>query len=193
LKSDVLFATDRLLVREYSDDDARFVLDMYSRWEVQQFLGPSPRTLQNIDEAAAFIHRRRALSQTDPSLGFWAVTLRTGQPIGTVVLEMAPSSAPEKPLPLSEDHEIGWHLHPDYWGHGYATEAAAGVLHRSFDAGIEKAIALIHHANDRSKRVANRLGMSHLGVTYRYYSVQAELYLAVRDPAGLAAAAVKLR
>jgi RimJ/RimL family protein N-acetyltransferase len=180
LKSEVLFATDRLLVREYSDDDAPFVLDMYSRWEVQQFLGPAPNPLRNIDEAETFIRRRRAVGQTNPVLGFWAVTLRTGQPIGTVVLEMAPLSAPQKPLPLSEDHEIGWHLHPDYWGRGYATEAAAGVLHRAFDTGVEEVIALVHHANDRSKRVANRLGMRHLGVTGRYYSVEAELYRAAR-------------
>jgi hypothetical protein len=28
--------------------------------------------------------------------------------------------------------EVGWHLHPDSWGHGYATEAARAVIDRGF-------------------------------------------------------------
>jgi RimJ/RimL family protein N-acetyltransferase len=35
-----------------------------------------------------------------------------------------------EPLPLSDDYEVAWHLHPDHWGRGYATEASAAVLGR---------------------------------------------------------------
>lgn len=171
-----VFETERLTVRPYEPEDAEFVLDMYSRWEVQQFLGPSPRSLESIEQAHAAIQRWRAIAESNPLLGFWAVALRTGQPVGTVMLKMAPLSA--EPLPLSDDYEVGWHLHPRHWGHGYATEATAGALQRAFAAGVSEVVALIHPANERSKLVAERLGMKHVGLTDRYYLMKAELYLA---------------
>lgn len=177
-----IFETDRLLVRPYELTDAPFVLEMYSRWDVQQFLGPSSRTVQSIEEAAAAIERWRAVSATNPLLGFWAITLRNGEPVGTVLLKMAPLSAERPPLPLSNDHEVGWHLHPRHWGHGYATEAAEGALQRGFAAGINEVIALIRPENERSKRVAQRLAMKYVGLTDRYYSMEADLYQATRVP-----------
>lgn len=151
---------------------------MYSRWDVQRFLGPAPNPIQSIEEAFSTIERWRGISNSNSMLGIWAITLRNGDRVGTVPLEMAPLSSEQTPRPLSGDHEIGWHLHPKHWGHGYATEAAAAVLGRAYAAGVAEVIALIHPENERSKRVAARLGMEYKGVTSRYYSVDAELYLA---------------
>lgn len=176
-----VFETDRLLVRPYEPGDAPFVLDMYSRWEVQQFLGHSPRPLEKIEEATAAIQRWRGISESNPLLGIWAVTLRTGEPVGTVMLKMAPLSASQQPLPLSDDYEVGWHLHPRHWGHGYASEATVGALRRAFAAGVGEVVALIHPANERSKLVAQRVGMKHADLTDRYYSMQAELYRGSSD------------
>ena len=49
--SAVIFETQRLIVRSYTAEDADFMLDMYSRWEVAQFLGSTPRALRNLDDA----------------------------------------------------------------------------------------------------------------------------------------------
>ena len=173
-----VFETDRLIVRPFEPEDAPFVFDMYSRWDVQRFLGPAPRPVATIDEAAAAIQRWRAVSEPNPLLGFWAVLLQTGEPVGTVLLKLAPLSSEHKPLPPSNEHEVGWHLHPRHWGHGYATEAAMGALQRAHDAGIDEVIALIRPDNKRSQQVAERLGMQHQGVTNRYYSMDADLYMA---------------
>lgn len=178
--STAVFVTDRLAIRPYEPEDAPFVLDMYSRWEVQQFLGSAPRPLQSIEEANATIQRWRAVSEPDPLLGIWAVTLRGGEPVGTVMLKFAPLSSDTRPMPLPSDHEVGWHLHPAHWGHGYATEATAGAIRRAFDAGVDDLVALIVPANQPSKRVAERLGMTHDGLTDRYYSMEADLYRLVR-------------
>ena len=176
--STAVFETDRLVVRPYEPEDVQFVLDMYSRWDVQQFLGPAPRPLASAEEAMATIQRWCAVSQPDPLLGIWAVLLRTGEPVGTVMLKLAPLSSEQKALPLSNDHEVGWHLHPRHWGHGYATESTMGALQRAYDAGVAEVVALIHPDNARSKQVAERLGMQHQGVTGRYYSMDANLYIA---------------
>src|SRR5690606_20882790 len=113
--------TDRLPLRPWTEDDVHFALDLYSRWEVQQYLGTAPQVLTNRAEAVARVERFAALDH--PVHGIWLVADRTsGQPHGTLLLKDIPASGPE--LRPSGDTEIGWHLHPDSWGHGYATEAA---------------------------------------------------------------------
>jgi RimJ/RimL family protein N-acetyltransferase len=57
--------------------------------------------------------------------------------------------------------EIGWALRREFWGRGYATEAALAVLGDAFDQrGAPRLISLIHPENERSAAVALRLGMS---------------------------------
>jgi len=55
--------------------------------------------------------------------------------------------------------ELGWALLRDYWGHGYATEAAAAVRDAAWtELELERLISLIHPDNVRSINVAERLG-----------------------------------
>ena len=172
-----VFETDRLIVRMYEPDDVAFVFDMYSRWEVQRFLGAAPRPHQAREESMAAIQRWRSFSDSNPLFGVWAVALRNGPLVGTVLLKPAPLSSDQRPMPLSDDYEVGWHLHPDHWGHGYATEMAAGALQRGYDAGIAEIIAIVVPENLKSKRVAERIGMEPRGLTNRYYSIDADLYV----------------
>lgn len=76
----------------------------------------------------------------------------------------------------SGDTEIGWHLHPDAWGHGYASEAAARVLRFAFEAGLEKVVAVTNPANTASQSVCRRIGMRHKGQTDAYYDTICELF-----------------
>ena len=94
--------------------------------------------------------------------GSWAVVeLSTGVPAGTVLL---------KPLPNGDGEiEIGWQLHPDSWGRGLASEAAAALLERAFEGGLDEVWAVTMLDNDRSARVCLRIGMRLLGVTHRWY------------------------
>jgi RimJ/RimL family protein N-acetyltransferase len=88
-----------------------------------------------------------------------------------------------KPIGLSGDAvsppfdvEIGWHLHPDYWGHGYASEAGAAGLAYAFAAGLPRVLAVTAPENHGSQRVCRGLGMRHLGRTDAYYDAIHELY-----------------
>jgi len=55
--------------------------------------------------------------------------------------------------------EVGWGLHPDAWGKGYALEAAVASLNYAFDVlGWSTVIHLVNPLNVRSRRVAERLG-----------------------------------
>ncbi len=56
--------------------------------------------------------------------------------------------------------EVGYLLGSEYWGHGYATEAATAVRDWALDnLRLERLIALIRPGNDRSSGVARKLGM----------------------------------
>jgi RimJ/RimL family protein N-acetyltransferase len=58
--------------------------------------------------------------------------------------------------------EIGWRLALDYWGHGYATEAARAALAFGFsEAGLDEIVALTVPDNIRSRRVMEKIGMTH--------------------------------
>ena len=55
--------------------------------------------------------------------------------------------------------EVGWGLHPDSWGKGYAVESAAAAMDYAFDVlGWTEAVHTIEPANVASQAVARRLG-----------------------------------
>jgi len=118
--------TDRLSLRPLAPDDADFLFDMYSRWEVQRFIGREPRVMTAQTEAEAIIARNAGSEH--PVHGVWVITDQSqGTPFGVLLLKPLPASGQQVPLLPSGEIEIGWHLHPDAWGHGYASEA---VQHR---------------------------------------------------------------
>ena len=55
--------------------------------------------------------------------------------------------------------EIGWTIGRPYWGHGYATEAAAASMRYAFlTQPVGKLISCIDKENFASQKVAQRLG-----------------------------------
>ena len=90
--------------------------------------------------------------------GLWATTVRaTDRTIGFVGVAH-PLWFPD----LAHEVEIGWRLHPDAWGHGYATEAGHAALTAAHhDLGLDRIIAVIDPDNHPSLAVAHRLGMSY--------------------------------
>nr|WP_276568901.1 GNAT family N-acetyltransferase [Arthrobacter sp. 260] len=168
--------TDRLLLRGWEPTDAEFVYDLYSRWEVQRFIGLVPRVMEDRSAADRLIEKCRSFDH--PVQGFWAVQRASdSQVVGTILLKGIPASG-EAPLQPSGDTEIGWHFHPDYWGKGYATEAASAVLAHGFGEGLDRVIAVTSVENTASQSVCRRIGMKHQGATNDYYNATCELYLA---------------
>jgi RimJ/RimL family protein N-acetyltransferase len=57
--------------------------------------------------------------------------------------------------------EIGWRLAREYWGQGYATEAATSWLEHGFTTmGLPRVISITDTPNLRSIGVMRRLGMT---------------------------------
>lgn len=67
-----------------------------------------------------------------------------------------------QPLGTTGDLEIGWILARDTWGRGYATEAGGMAMRHVLETlGRPRVVAIIDPANEPSKRVAARLGMTY--------------------------------
>ncbi len=163
------FETERTVVRDWQPEEADRLFDLYSRWEVARFLGANPTAMQDPAEAPAKIARWRDLNVADPDEGRWAVERKAdGVVVGTVILARIPEG--------DGQFEVGWHLHPDSWGHGLATEAARGVLDRAFGRGLDEVYALVRPDNAASVAVCRRLGMEALGRTDRYYDTVCEMF-----------------
>jgi ribosomal-protein-alanine N-acetyltransferase len=57
--------------------------------------------------------------------------------------------------------EIGWALHPDQWGKGYATEAGAAAVEHAFaNHDVDALYSCILEENTASQAVAKRLGFT---------------------------------
>ncbi len=162
--------TERLILRPWQHEEAPRLLDMLSRIEVMKWLGDGePQLMKDLDEAHQRIDRYAERSAEAPR-GIWAIAPKAGgEPRGTLLLVT---------LPNAEDAEveIGWHLHPDSWGHGYASEAARAVLAHGFDAGLPEILAVTHLGNHPSMAVCRRIGMTHRGEVRKWYDVPSELF-----------------
>jgi len=168
-------ATERLVLREWtrSDDDRAFLFDMYRRPEVRRYLGDG-KVMTEPDEVGATLDRWEGLAEG--ILGVRAVETRDGRRLGSVLLKRIPWSAGAG-SGRPEDIEIGWHFHPDAWGSGYATEAAAAVMALAQEHGIPRIVAVTNPANAASGSVAQRVGLSPAGETTDYYDTLCALYV----------------
>jgi RimJ/RimL family protein N-acetyltransferase len=64
--------------------------------------------------------------------------------------------------------ELGWVLHPDHQGHGYAREAVAAIIRICFeDLRLRRVTAGCFAANEASWRLAEKLGMRREAATVK--------------------------
>lgn len=152
--------TERLWLRPWHPDEADRLFDIRRRTDVAKWLGdPTPWTERSL--AATNIATWNAATLGPGPLGVWAIAAKTepdvdrATPFGTVKLGQ---------LPGSDEIEIGWYLHPDSTGQGFAAEAAAAVLGHALSGGVARVWAIMWAHNEPSARVATSIGMDDLGV-----------------------------
>jgi RimJ/RimL family protein N-acetyltransferase len=151
----VQIETARLIIRTWQDRDrtpyAKFLSDPIARKYFRSV----------IDEATAsqwidgYID---TLATT--GLGWRAVIRKSdGVLIGDAGIDLIdePSRAVMRGAPLVE---AGWSIGREYWGQGYATEAAIACLQHAWDDhGLAEVVAAAHCDNLASHRVMDKIGM----------------------------------
>lgn len=137
--------TKRLVIRPFKESDADALYSYTSNAKTMHYLPEEPFTRQ---EVACFIANKNEA---------YAVVLQASDTlIGHIVFER-----------YFGDHsyEIGWVFHQDYWGKGYATEAAAAVLTYGFEEmGLHRVVATCQPENHASYRIMEKLGMRREGL-----------------------------
>lgn len=179
----MIYETERLVVREWTDsaEDIDRFYEIYSLDAVTKWIGME-RPLETRDQAIAVLSRWRE-GFPDPRYGLWAVQVKeTGKVAGTVLL--LPMPEPTDGSPSEGEVEVGWHQHPDSWGHGYATEAARGALELGFGYGLTEIHAVAWPGNEPSLAVMRRIGMRPAGRTLRWFARETEHFKIPRPRAG---------
>ncbi len=150
--------TDRLLLRPWSADDIDDLITVFAEPEVWRY--PFGRGLSRV-ESERFLARQLE-HWTANGFGSWAAELKsTGRLIGYIGLSI-PGWLPQV-LPAVE---VGWRLHPDYWGRDLATEGGRASLRHGFETlELDRIISIFTPDNVASGRVMQKLGMHECLVT----------------------------
>lgn len=146
----VILETPRLTLREFVPEDIDALARVLSDAETMRYY-PAPFDRAGVEDWIARSRRRYATDGT----GLWAQELRaTGELIGDCGII-------KQDVEGDYFYEIGYHLRRDMWGRGLATEAARACRDWAFtNLAIDRVISLIRPENERSRRVAERNGMT---------------------------------
>lgn len=146
----MLLTTERLILREFAEDDWARVLEYQSDPRYLRYYEWEARTP---DDARAFVGMFLRWQGEQPRRKWQlAVTLReSGLLVGNCGVRQAQAGA--------RCAELGYELDPAYWGRGYATEAAQTMLAFAFgELGIHRVQAEVIAENTASARVLAKLG-----------------------------------
>jgi RimJ/RimL family protein N-acetyltransferase len=148
-----MLETPRLRLRLWRDEDLEPWAALNADPRVREFF-PSVETRE---QSAASMQRVRDHFARH-RFGLWAVEVKNGAPfIGFVGLWIPSFDAPFMPAV-----ELGYRLAFAHWGHGYATEGSRVALEYGFTTlGLTEIVALTAVGNERSRRIMEKLGMSH--------------------------------
>jgi RimJ/RimL family protein N-acetyltransferase len=161
----VSLETDRLVLRPPVPDDADALAPMYADPEVMHYVGDG-RTLTR-GETERSVRRMIERWEADGFGLFTTVRKEDEAVIGRVGLLVWNTDTWEPTTraaaaDVPNEVEVGYTLGRDYWGQGFATEAAGAV--RDYALGeleADRLIALIIHGNTASENVARKLGLEY--------------------------------
>ena len=146
----VILETDRLLLREYVEDDAEAFFQLNSDPEVLRFV--PDKGLLNVEQARQLLIDHPIADYRKHGFGRGVCILKsTGENIGF---------AGSKYLDELGEVDVAYRLVRTHWGRGLATEAAIASVRFGFDnLGLKRIIGLVIPENIASMRVLEKTGL----------------------------------
>ncbi len=154
---EIFAETERLILREIlpSDRNALFAID--SDPDVNIYLGNNPvKNIEQTDDLIEFIRKQ----YVDNGIGRWAMIEKsTNNFIGWAGLKLVRE--------LTNNHinyyDLGYRLNKNYWGKGFATEAAKASLHYGFNTlNLNEIYAIADSENVASRNVIEKVGLKYI-------------------------------
>ena len=139
----------RLILRHMTASDAAFIFKLVNEPSWLENIGD--RNVHSVQDAERFIQDKVLAMYETCGFGMYVVESKVhGVPIGTcgvVRRETLPSA------------DIGYALLPEFWGQGFALEAASAVIDYAHEVlKLPPLLAIVSPANARSCRLLEKLG-----------------------------------
>jgi ribosomal-protein-alanine N-acetyltransferase len=149
----MIIETDRLLLREYVEDDAEAFFQLNSDPEVLRFV--PDKAVLNVEQARQILLDHPIADYRKYGFGRGACILKsTGEQIGFAGL---------KYLEEFGEVDVAFRLMRTHWGLGLATEAALASVRFGFaDLGLKRMIGLVMPENTASVRVLEKTGLRYV-------------------------------
>ncbi len=149
-----MIKTERLILRPWKAEDFEPFAKMNADPRVMEYFLSTLTKEESDARAKIFSDEINELG-----FGFWAVGIpHVADFIGMVGLRTVPAGFSH----FSPTIEIGWRLAFEFWGQGYATEAAIAALRFGFDKlQFNEIVAFTAASNKRSQSVMQKIGMHH--------------------------------
>lgn len=141
--------TDRLRLRRLTLDDAPFILDLVNQPSWLENIGD--KGVHDLDGARDYLRNGPLAMYEDHGFGLYCIERADdGTAMGMCGLIKRDTL---------DDVDIGYALLPQYWGQGYAREAAHATLqHGLRDFGLQRVVAITSPGNASSARLLESLG-----------------------------------
>jgi RimJ/RimL family protein N-acetyltransferase len=149
----IALQTDRLILRDWQESDRPLFSQINADPRVMEFM-PAPLSPEEsdllVDQIQSHIQEH--------GFGLCAAELRQNHSfIGFIGLAVPSFEAQFTPCV-----EVGWRLSADHWGQGLATEGAREMVRHAFEVlGLDEVVSFTVPANLGSRRVMEKIGMTH--------------------------------
>lgn len=142
-----LIKTERLIIKPYSENDLEDIVNLLTNDGITEtFMVPDYETREEFEELAG---KLIGFSSLEDTVHLDCGIYLSGHLIGFI-----------NDCGIEDDEiEIGYVIHPDYKGHGYATEAVKAILVELRDMGFKTVQAGYFEENTASLRVMEKAGM----------------------------------
>lgn len=154
-----ILSTDRFILRELVEDDALRLYSFLSSEKVTEYFGMFP--LIDVETAKGIIIRYKNSFNEDFAIR-WGIELKESNIIiGTCGFHN-----------WNHRHkraEIGYELHEDYWGKGYAKEAIKTIIEYGFsNMQLSRIEAMVYPENKNSEKLLRKIGFDYEGLLKGY-------------------------
>lgn len=159
--------TERLILREYTEEDAPAFFLLNSDPEVMRYVPDG--ALANVDQAREILISHPIADYRERGFGRWACVLKeAGEHIGFCGL---------KYLKEIDGIDLGFRFVPSQWGKGLATEASLASIRYGFEELVlDHIVALAEPENRASIRVLEKVGMQFVEMV-RLFSLSMAKYV----------------
>jgi RimJ/RimL family protein N-acetyltransferase len=141
--------TARLVLREFTADDAAFVLRLVNEPSFLRYIGD--RGVRNLEDARRYIADGPVAGYARDGHGLMRVDRRSDGAVVGMCGILKRDTLP--------DPDIGFSFLPEYWSQGYALESAQAVMRHAREAlGLGRILAVTTRDNGSSIRLLGKLG-----------------------------------